>query len=174
MPMCRRNIYMLYCNLVDPLLLDRRCLGWGYSGYSILLFTFWKDCEEVEFCSMRYYFAALFRWNNSWNYLWYSVEMTPQEKQWHCGVKIHKQHGISTCMASPREHHRHPVGKHHIIPHPWRVGFCMTIDTAGWHKDLVPDEATRCCMVVGVVLSTIPTVLRPMLRWGSFGFRYQQ
>ena len=27
---------------------------------------------------MRYYLAALFKWNSSWNYLWYSVEMTPQ------------------------------------------------------------------------------------------------
>jgi hypothetical protein len=27
---------------------------------------------------MRYYLAILFRWNSSQNYLWYSIEMTPQ------------------------------------------------------------------------------------------------
>jgi hypothetical protein len=27
---------------------------------------------------MRYYLVALFRWNNSRNYLYYFVEMTPQ------------------------------------------------------------------------------------------------
>ena len=27
---------------------------------------------------MRYYLVTLFRWDSSWNYLWYSVEMTSQ------------------------------------------------------------------------------------------------
>ena len=27
---------------------------------------------------MRYYLVALFRWESSWNYLWYPIEMTPQ------------------------------------------------------------------------------------------------
>jgi len=64
-------------------------------------------------------------------------------------------------MVGPREHHRHPVGQNHIIPHPWRAGCWMTIDTAGWDEDLVPSEATWCCMVVRVLLSTIPTVWQP-------------
>jgi len=73
-------------------------------------------------------------------------------------------------MAGPREHHKHPVGQHHIIPHPWRVGCRMTIDTAGWHEDIVPGESARCCMAMGVVLSTIPTILWPLLIWGSSGW----
>ena len=36
--------------------------------------------KKLNFCSMRYYFAARFRWNNSGNYLWYSIEMTPQSE----------------------------------------------------------------------------------------------
>jgi len=67
--LCAEGIFTLCCNLVDLLLLDRRCLGRGYSGCSILLFTFWTDCEEIEFCSMRYYLGELFKWNNSQNYL---------------------------------------------------------------------------------------------------------
>jgi hypothetical protein len=27
---------------------------------------------------MRYYLVALFRWDSSWNNLWYPIEMTPQ------------------------------------------------------------------------------------------------
>ena len=34
--------------------------------------------KKLNFASMRYYLAALFRWNSSRNYLWYFVEMTPQ------------------------------------------------------------------------------------------------
>ena len=75
---CAEGIFALCCNLFDLLLFDRRCFGWGCSGCIVLLFSFWKYCEEAKFCSMRYYLAALFRWNSSWNYLWYSVEMTPQ------------------------------------------------------------------------------------------------
>jgi hypothetical protein len=33
---------------------------------------------EILNCGMRYYLATLFRWKSSQNYLWYSVEMTPQ------------------------------------------------------------------------------------------------
>ena len=51
-------IFALYYNLVDLLLLDRRCLGQSCGGCSILLFTFWTDCEEAKFCSMRYYLAV--------------------------------------------------------------------------------------------------------------------
>ena len=76
---CVEGIFSLCCNLVDLLLLDRRCLGRGGSGCSILLFPFWTDCGEDEFCSMRYYLATLFRWGSIWNYLWYPVEMTPPE-----------------------------------------------------------------------------------------------
>ena len=66
---CVEGIFSLCCNLVDLLLLDRRCLGRGCSGCSVLLFSFWTDCEEAKFCNMRYYLVTLFRWNNSWNYL---------------------------------------------------------------------------------------------------------
>jgi hypothetical protein len=38
--LCAEGIFTLCCNLVDLLLLDRRCLGRGCSGCSILLFTF--------------------------------------------------------------------------------------------------------------------------------------
>ena len=76
--LCAEGIFVLCCNLVDLLLVDRRCLGQGCSGCSILLFPFWIDCGEDEFCSMRYYLVALFRWENSWNYLWYPVKMTPR------------------------------------------------------------------------------------------------
>jgi hypothetical protein len=62
--------------------------------------------------------VELFRWNNSRNYLWYSIEMTPQRNNDIVGVETHKQHGVSTYMVVPRENHTHPVGKHHIIPNP--------------------------------------------------------
>jgi len=74
--MCAEGIFALCYSLVDLLLLDRRCLGRGCSGCSIILFTFWTQCEEAELCSMRYYLGTLFRWDGSWNYLLYSVEMT--------------------------------------------------------------------------------------------------
>jgi len=64
-------------------------------------------------------------------------------------------------MVAPREHHKHPVGENHIIPHPWRAGCRMTIDTTGWDEDLIHGEATWCYMVVRVLLSTIPTVWQP-------------
>ena len=70
---CAEGIFALCCSLFDLLLLDRRCLGQGCSGCSVILFSFWTDCEEAEFCSMRYFIVTLFRWNNSCNYLWYSV-----------------------------------------------------------------------------------------------------
>ena len=73
---CVEGIFALWCSLVDLLLLDKRCLGQGYSSCSVLLFSFWTDHEEAEFCSMRYYLETLFRCDNSWNYLWYPVEMT--------------------------------------------------------------------------------------------------
>ena len=52
-------------------------------------------------------------------------------------------------MVGPREHHRHQEGKHHTIPHPWRDGCHRTIDTTGWHEDLILGEATRCCVGCG-------------------------
>jgi hypothetical protein len=76
--LCVEGIFTLHCNLVDLLLLDRKCLGVGYSGCSIFLFNLLKNCEEAELCTMRYYLEALFRWDSSWNYLWYVAEMTPQ------------------------------------------------------------------------------------------------
>jgi hypothetical protein len=85
---CAEGIFALFCNLVDLLLFDRRCLGRGYSGCSVLLFSFLTDCEEAKFCSMRYYLAALFRWNSSWNYLWYSVEMTPHRNNDTVGSRL--------------------------------------------------------------------------------------
>ena len=36
----------------------------------------------------------------------------------HYGVKTHKQHGVSTYMVVTSGHHIHPMGKHHLIPHP--------------------------------------------------------
>jgi hypothetical protein len=81
---------LLCYNLVNLLLLDRRCLVRGCSGCSILLFTFRTDCEEAESCSMRYYLATLFRWDNSWNYLWYFVEMTPQSNNDTMGSRLIK------------------------------------------------------------------------------------
>jgi hypothetical protein len=44
---------------------------------------------------MRYYLAALFRWNSSRNYLWYSVEMTPQSNNDTTGSRLINN------MASP-------------------------------------------------------------------------
>ena len=37
---------------------------------------------------MRYYFATLFRWNSSGNYLWYSIEMTPQSSNDTAGLRL--------------------------------------------------------------------------------------
>jgi hypothetical protein len=37
---------------------------------------------------MRYYIAALFRWNNIQNYVWYSVEMTPQRNNDTVGSRL--------------------------------------------------------------------------------------
>jgi hypothetical protein len=39
---------------------------------------------------MRYYLVALFRWNDSRNYLWYSVEMTPQSNNDTMGSRLIK------------------------------------------------------------------------------------
>jgi hypothetical protein len=54
--------------------------AWTEAAVVVVSFCspFEQDCEEAEFCSMRYYLAALFRWDSSWNYLWYPVEMTPR------------------------------------------------------------------------------------------------
>jgi hypothetical protein len=43
---------------------------------------------------MRYYLAALFRWNSSWNYLWYSVEMTPQRNNDTVGLRLINNMGL--------------------------------------------------------------------------------
>ena len=82
------GIFVLFCNLVNLLLLDRRCFGRSCGGCSILLFTLWTNCGEDEFSSMRYYLAALFRWGSSWNYLWYPVEMTPQSNNDTTGSRL--------------------------------------------------------------------------------------
>ena len=77
---CRwsQNVFVLFYNLGYMLMLDRRVLGRGYSGFNVLLFTFWLDCEEYKLCSVRYYFAEQFWWDNSQNFLWYIVETTPE------------------------------------------------------------------------------------------------
>jgi hypothetical protein len=38
--MCAEGVFSILYNLVDLLLLDRRCLGRGCSGCSVLLFPF--------------------------------------------------------------------------------------------------------------------------------------
>jgi hypothetical protein len=81
---CRRNFFAL----LQPCRHDRRCRGLNCSGCNVLLFPFRTDCEEAEFCSMRYYLATLFWWNNSWNYFWYSVEMTPQSNNDTTGSRL--------------------------------------------------------------------------------------
>jgi hypothetical protein len=86
--MCVEGIFALCCSLVDLLLLDRRFLGQGCSGCSILLFTFSTACEEANFCSMKYYLAALFRWDISRNHLWYPVEMTPHSNNDTIGSRL--------------------------------------------------------------------------------------
>ena len=85
---CAEGIFALCYSDVDLLLLDRRCLGRGCSGCSVLLLSFWTDCEEAKFGSMRYYLATLFMWNSSWNYLWYSIEMTPQKNNDTAGSRL--------------------------------------------------------------------------------------
>jgi hypothetical protein len=37
---------------------------------------------------MRYYLVALFRWNISWKYLWYLVEVTPQSNNDTMGSRL--------------------------------------------------------------------------------------
>jgi hypothetical protein len=37
---------------------------------------------------MRYYLVALFRWDTSWNYLWYPVEITPQNNNETTGLRL--------------------------------------------------------------------------------------
>jgi hypothetical protein len=37
---------------------------------------------------MRYYLETLFRWDNSWKYLWYSVEMTPKSNNYTTGPRL--------------------------------------------------------------------------------------
>jgi hypothetical protein len=43
--------------------------------------------KKLKFCSMRYYLAALFRWDSSWNYLWYPIEMIPQSNNDTTGLR---------------------------------------------------------------------------------------
>ena len=95
--LCAEGIFVLCCNLVDLLLVDRRCLGRGCSGCSILLFPFWTDYGEEEFCSMRYYLVALFRSGSSWNYLCYPVEMTPQSNNDTTGLRLIDKIGRASC-----------------------------------------------------------------------------
>ena len=70
---CNKNILVLFYNLVDMLLLYRKVLGWSCSGCSVLFLSLWLYCEEDELFNMRYYFVALFWWDNSRNYLWYPI-----------------------------------------------------------------------------------------------------
>ena len=70
---CSKNILVLIYNLVNLLLMDRKVLGRGCNGCSVIMFTFWSDCEEAKLCSMRDYFVALFWRDNSRNYLWYPI-----------------------------------------------------------------------------------------------------
>ena len=134
---------------------NKKVLGWDLSGCNVLLFTFWLDYEEATIFYMRYYLVTLLFRDKSQIYLWYPIVLSPQSNNDTMGSRL------IDSMAFPhiwlaQENIQHPVGQHHLIPHPWRVGCRMKIDTAGWHKDLVLGEATRCCMVVGVVLLTIP------------------
>jgi len=69
----RNNICVLFYNM---LLLDRKVLGQGCSGFNFLLLTFWRDHEEAKLWSKWDYFAAFFCQNISQNYLWYLVELT--------------------------------------------------------------------------------------------------
>jgi hypothetical protein len=80
------------------------CFCWieGAGGEAVVVglqcpsvFDFRTDCEEAKFCSMGYYLATLFRWNNSWNYLWDYVEMTPQSNSDTTGLRLINN------MASP-------------------------------------------------------------------------
>jgi hypothetical protein len=49
----------------------------------VVAVAFYSSFENIvkssaEFSSMRDYLATRFWWNNSQNYLWYPVELTPQ------------------------------------------------------------------------------------------------
>jgi hypothetical protein len=37
---------------------------------------------------MRYYLETLFRWDSSWNYLWYFIEMTSQRNNDTVGSRL--------------------------------------------------------------------------------------
>ena len=58
------------------------CLIEGAWEAVVVVVSFCSPFEQIvkklNFCSMRNYLAILFRWNSSQNYLWYSIEMTPQ------------------------------------------------------------------------------------------------
>jgi hypothetical protein len=60
---------VIFFNIVDLFLLDRRGLDQGRSGHSVLLFTFCLNREEAKLCRMRDDFAALFYRKSSWNLL---------------------------------------------------------------------------------------------------------
>jgi hypothetical protein len=116
--LCAEGIFVLSATLST-------CFCWieGAWGEAVVVaMSFCSPFEQIvkklNFCSMRYYLATLFRWNNSQNYLWYSVEMNPQRNNDTTGSRLINNMASSTYMVGPREHHKHPVGKHHIIPHP--------------------------------------------------------
>jgi hypothetical protein len=44
---------------------------------------------------MRYYLATLFRWDNTWNYLWYFLDMTLESNNDTMGLRL------INSMASP-------------------------------------------------------------------------
>jgi hypothetical protein len=73
---CSRNILVLFYNIVDLLHLYRRVLDRGYYGFNFLLFLL--SYEKDKLCDMRDYFAKLFCRDNSLNYIWYHVGLTPQ------------------------------------------------------------------------------------------------
>jgi hypothetical protein len=60
---------------------------------------------------MRDYLAALFWWDNSWNYLWYPIEMTPQSNNDTTGSRLINSMALPHIWLGPKEHHRHPAGE---------------------------------------------------------------
>ena len=77
-------------------------------------------------------------------------------------------------MVGPIIHQLHQEEQHHTIPHPWMAWYCTEDDTIGKCEYLFLGEATRWYMAVGVLWSVGRATSWPLLKWGSFGFRYRQ
>ena len=73
---CSKNILVLLYNLVDVIFLEKRVAGLGCSDFSVLLFL--TDHQEHKLFCMRDYFVTLFCQDNSLNYHWYPIEVSPQ------------------------------------------------------------------------------------------------